>query len=83
MIPAKPVTMVNGKNTAMMVRVDAMIATATSFVAYMAASLGLLPLSMCVVIFSSTTMASSTTIPMAIESELREIIFNVFPETIR
>ena len=45
----------------------------------MAASLGFEPRSMCVVMFSSTTMASSTTIPMAIESDESEMILSVEP----
>ena len=45
----------------------------------MAASLGLDPRSIWVVIFSSTTMASSTTIPMAIESDESEMMFSVDP----
>ena len=71
--PAIPVTIVNGKNTANIVNVDAITDTPTSLVPWIAAFCGLEPRSMCVVTFSSTTMASSTTEPMAIlrhESEI-------------
>ena len=79
-IPAIPVTMVNGRNTANMVSVEAITEIATSLVACTAACFGLLPRSICVVTFSNTTMASSTTIPIAMDSELREMMFNVFPD---
>ncbi|OQC04399.1 MAG: hypothetical protein BWX77_00132 [Bacteroidetes bacterium ADurb.Bin090] len=45
----------------------------------MAASRGLLPRRICLVIFSSTTMASSTTIPMAIESEDIDMMLSELP----
>ncbi len=45
----------------------------------MAASFGFEPRSMCEVMFSSTTMASSTTIPMAIESDESEMMLSVDP----
>ena len=38
---------------------------------------------MCVVTFSNTTMASSTTIPMAMESDESEMILIVFPDIAR
>ena len=79
-IPAIPVTIVNGKNTANIVRVEAITEIATSFVACTAACFGWLPRSIWVVTFANTTIASSTTIPIAIESELNEIMFNVLPE---
>jgi len=43
-------------------------------------SLGRLPRSTCFVIFSSTTMASSTTIPMAMERDERAMILMELPE---
>ena len=73
-------TIVNGKNTANIVRVEAITEIATSFVACTAACFGWLPRSIWVVTFSNTTIASSTTMPIAIESELNEIMFNVLPE---
>ena len=45
----------------------------------MAASLGFEPRSICVVMFSRTTMASSTTIPMAMDSDESEMMFSVEP----
>ena len=41
--------------------------------------MGFEPRSMCVVMFSNTTMASSTTIPMAMVSDDMEMIFSVLP----
>ena len=80
--PAIPVTIVNGKNTASIVSVDATTDTATSFVPCTAALLGLEPRSMCVVTFSSTTMASSTTLPIAILKQDNEIVLSE-PSVIR
>ena len=77
--PAIPLTIVNGRNTAIMVSVEATIDSPTSFVPLMAAGLGRPPRSMCVVIFSSTTIASSTTSPIASDNELSEMIFSVPP----
>ena len=74
--PAIPDIMVSGKNTANMVIVDAITDTATSLVACMAACLGLAPRSIWVVMFSNTTIVSSTTIPMAMVSELRDMILS-------
>ena len=79
MIPAIPLIMVNGRNTAIVVSVEAITEIATSLVANIAAWRGRLPRSMWVVMFSSTTMALSTTIPMAIESALIEMMFIVLP----
>ena len=45
----------------------------------MAASLGFEPRSIWVVMFSSTTMASSTTIPMAMDRDESEMMFSVEP----
>ncbi len=41
--------------------------------------LGFSPLDMCVVMFSSTTMESSTTIPIAMENADIEMMFSVLP----
>ncbi len=76
MIPAIPVSVVKGTNTAIKTRVVAITDIHTSLVAYMAASRGFSPRSTCLVIFSNTTMASSTTIPIATVSEQSEMIFN-------
>ena len=78
-MPAIPETIVSGRNTQSIVRVEAMTEIPTSDVACTAASLGFSPLSKCVDIFSKTTMASSTTIPIAIDNADIEMIFNVFP----
>lgn len=77
--PDIPLTIVNGKNTAIMVSVEAITEIATSFVPCTAACFGSEPRSICVVTFSSTTIASSTTIPMAIDRDESEIILIVFP----
>ena len=73
-IPAIPLSIVRGTNTATSTRVVAITDTQTSLVAYIAASCGSSPLSTCRVIFSSTTIASSTTIPIAMVSEQREMM---------
>ena len=62
-----------------MVSVEAITEIATSFVPCTAACFGSEPRSICVVTFSSTTIASSTTIPMAIDRDESEIILIVFP----
>src|SRR4030042_6122637 len=49
----------------------------------MDASLGVLPRSICFEIFSSTTMASATTIPMAIDNADNEMILMVLLDTFR
>ncbi len=77
--PVMPVTIVRGKNTAISVSVDAMTDTATSLVPCTAAWRGSEPRSMWVVTFSSTTMASSTTIPMDIDSADSDTIFSELP----
>ena len=77
--PDIPLTIVNGKNTAIMVKVEAITEIATSLVPCTAACLGSEPRSIWVVTFSSTTIASSTTIPIAMESDESEIILIVFP----
>ncbi len=75
--PAKPVIRVIGKNTAKIVNVDAITDRETSPVACIAACLGSLPFSRCEVIFSNTTIASSTTNPIAIERADNDIILSV------
>ena len=81
--PAIPLIIVNGKNTASIVRVEATTEIATSFVPCTAALFGLEPRSMCVVMFSSTTMASSTTLPMAILKQESEMMLSEPSETSR
>ena len=82
-MPAIPVSIVRGTNTTTITRVVAMTDTQTSLVAYIAASLGLEPLSICFVMFSSTTIASSTTIPMATVKELSEMMFRELSASMR
>ena len=79
MIPAIPLMIVRGMNTASIVNVDAITEIPTSWVACTAASLGFAPFSRCVEIFSNTTMASSTTIPIAMDRADIDTMFNVFP----
>ena len=83
MIPAMPDIMVRGRNTHSMVSVEAITEIPTSAVPWTAASVGFSPLSRCDVTFSSTTMASSTTMPMAMDRALMEMIFSVLPVAYR
>ena len=81
--PVMPVTRVRGKNTAISVSVEAMTETATSLVPCTAACRGSEPRSMCVVTFSRTTMASSTTIPMEMLSADSDTMLRVLPVAYR
>ena len=81
--PVIPVTIVKGKNTAIMVSVDAITEIATSCVPCLAACLLSAPRSICVVIFSNTTMASSTTLPIAIERHDSDIMLSEPPVAYR
>ena len=78
-MPAMPEIIVSGRNTQSIVRVEAMTEMPTSEVPCTAASLGFSPFSRCEVTFSSTTMASSTTMPMAMDRALMEMILSVLP----
>ena len=71
-----PPKSVRGKKTAIITNVVAITDIHTSFVAAAAACLGVDPRSICFIMFSKTTMASSTTSPMATVSEEREIILS-------
>ena len=62
----------SGRNTTIVVSVEAAIASPISEAPNMAACFGMAPRSMCCVMFSSTTMALSTTIPIAITSATSE-----------
>jgi hypothetical protein len=75
--PAIPSIIVSGKNTARVVNVEAMIDRPTSLVAKIAACFTREPLSTWLVIFSNTTIALSTTIPIEIEIEDIEIMLSV------
>ena len=79
MMPAMPEIIVSGRNTHSIVRVEAMTEIPTSAVPWTAASLGFSPRSRCVVTFSRTTMASSTTMPMAMDRADIEMMFRVLP----
>ena len=79
MIPAIPETMVRGRNTQSIVNVEAITEIPTSEVPWTAASVGFSPRSKCVETFSSTTMASSTTIPIAMDKADIDMMFNVLP----
>ena len=78
-----PVTSVSGKNTAISVSVEAITEMATSLVPWTAACFGWAPRSIWVVTFSSTTMASSTTIPIEIERADSEMMFRELPVAYR
>ena len=77
--PAIPVRKVSGRNTAIITKVEAIMERETSLVANTAAALGFEPRSICVVMFSNTTMESSTTRPMAMEMDDKEMMFKVLP----
>ena len=65
-VPDVPDMKVTGMNTAMNTKVHEMTAIDTSFMAWRVASLAsLMPLSIFAITASTTTMASSTTVPMA------------------
>ena len=74
-----PLIIVSGRNTQSMVSVDAMTEMPTSDVPCTAASLGRSPRARCVETFSSTTMASSTTMPMAMARADIDMMFSVLP----
>ena len=81
--PAIPSIIVKGKNTARVVSVEAIIDTPTSLVAKIAACLTREPRSTWLVIFSNTTIALSTTIPIEIEIEDIDTTLSVESATIR
>jgi len=64
-IEAKPLTSKRGKNTATVVSVEAVIAAPTSDAPVLAASAAAILFSRCLKIASNTTIAESTTIPIA------------------
>ena len=73
--PATPSTNTIGKNTAMVVKVDAVTAPPTSLTPRTVASIRLSPSSLHRAILSRTTMELSTSIPMPSASPPRDIIF--------
>ena len=68
-----------GKNTAIVVRAEAINAPQTSLAPTYAASEILIPSFLCLSIFSKTTIAESTSIPTAKEIPAREIVFKLLP----
>jgi hypothetical protein len=77
MLPVRPGMKATGTNTAVRMRAMPMTGADTSFMAWMVASFGVMPCSMWCITASTTTIASSTTMPMAstrpnIESVLTE-----------
>jgi hypothetical protein len=76
-----PLTKAVGTNTAHSTSATAMTAPLTSFMAWMVASRGARPLAMLRSTFSTTTMASSTTMPMASTRPNRDRLFSEKPKT--
>ena len=76
-VPANPVKVKMGINTAIVVRVDPRSAPPTSLVPASAASNRFFPFSSWLAILSDTTMELSTKRPIASASPVMEIIFNV------
>ncbi len=72
--PAIPGTKRTGTKTARVVRVEAVIAIATSFAPFTAASRGFSPFSLRLKILSSTTIELSTSIPTASARPAREMM---------
>ena len=75
--PIVPLIINIGKNEKSVVKEAIVTGFTISFAPKIAASLGGNPSSICCCIFSLTTIASSTTIPIAIKTPTREIIFIV------
>ena len=78
--PMVPLIMSAGIKEKRVVMEAIVTGSAISFAPIIAAVLGSIPSSICCWIFSLTTMASSTTIPIASSTPTREIIFIVKPE---
>ena len=74
-----PVRNSSGMNTATWVSVDARIAAQTSSLPSIAARSRDLPISRCLCVFSSTTMAASTIMPTPSASPPKVIVFSVYP----
>ena len=74
-----PVRKSSGTNTAMCVSVDARIADQTSSLPSMAAVIRSLPMWRWRCVFSSTTIAASTIMPMPSASPPKVIVFSVKP----
>ena len=81
--PEMPLTKAAGMNTAASTRAMATSAPDTSFMVRWAASRGAIPLRKCRSTFSTTTMASSTTMPIASTSPNSERLFSENPAAAR
>ncbi len=79
--PTKPLKNASGKKTTTSTSVIAIAAPPISVRPLMAASAGACPMSRCRVMFSSTTIESSTRIPMISESPISETLSSVSPIT--
>ncbi len=75
-----PFIKATGRNITIMARVVAITASPISEVATDAASLGFIPSSICLYIFSMTIMASSMTIPMESVRPSMVMLLNVKPK---
>ncbi len=78
--PIKPPIYKRGRNTTIFVKVDADIAVHTSEVPFIAASFLPSPSSLCLNIFSITTIEASTSIPTPRAIPARVIMFRVYPK---
>ena len=76
-LPTMPPASMNGMNTAISDRLIDTTVKPTSRAPSSAAAIRLIPASMCRDVFSMTTMASSTTKPVAIVSAIREKLSSV------
>ena len=79
-VPSKLDIFAIGTNTTIFVIAEAITATTTSDVPLPAASLLLLPISLCLKIFSKTTIEFATRIPTDVDNPIRDIIFSENPE---
>ena len=77
--PATPCTNTSGKNTATVVSVDATTAMLTSFAPAMEEARMPSPFSRCLAMLSSTTMESSTTMPVARARPASDITLRLRP----
>ncbi len=80
-VPVMPSSSREGRNTAASTKAMAITGPDTSCMAAKEAMRGLSPLSMCSCTASTTTMASSTTRPMASTMPRREMVFREKPRT--
>ena len=79
--PVRPGMKATGMNTAERMRAMPMTGAETSFMAWLVASLGLIPCSMWCMTASTTTIASSTTMPIASTRPNIESVFTEKPSS--